>query len=185
MKPAQIPNAITITRMVVALPLLWLLAGEHFREALVLALIAGASDLLDGFLAKRYGWQSVLGGILDPIADKLLLMVCFVGLWWSEHLPTWLVATIFLRDLTVGLGAFAWWKWAGSIRPAPTGISKVTTLSQLVLVALVLAQLSGFDFAPTWIGPLMLATAAITVVSGLDYVIVYCLRAWRGQRGRP
>lgn len=185
MKRSQIPNAITIARMVVALPLLWLLAHELFREALALALLAGASDVVDGFLAKRYGWQSVLGGILDPIADKLLLSVCFFGLWWSEHLPTWLVATILLRDLTVGLGAFAWWRWSGSIRPAPTGISKVTTLSQLVLVALVLAQLSGFDFAPNWLGPLMLATAAVTVVSGLDYVVVYCLRAWRGQRGKP
>ena len=185
MKPAQIPNAITIARMVVALPLLWLLAQEQFEQALVLALVAGASDVLDGFLAKRFGWQSVLGGILDPIADKLLLSVCFFGLWWSEHLPTWLVATILLRDLTVGLGAFAWWRWSGSIKPAPTGISKVTTLSQLVLVALMLAHLSGLDLAPHWLEPLMLATAAVTVVSGLDYVIVYSLRAWRGQRGKP
>jgi cardiolipin synthase len=185
MKRSQIPNAITIARMVMALPLLWLLAQERFREALALALLAGTSDVVDGFLAKRYGWQSVLGGILDPIADKLMLSVCFFGLWWSQHLPTWLVATILLRDLAVGLGAFAWWRWAGSIRPAPTGISKVTTLTQLVLVALVLAQLSGFELVPNWLQPLMLATAAVTVVSGLDYVIVYSLRAWRGQRGRP
>ena len=183
MKPSQIPNAITIARMVVALPLLWLLTHEQFPQALVLALLAGMSDVVDGFLAKRYGWQSVLGGILDPIADKLLLSVCLFGLWWSEHLPTWLVATILLRDLTVGIGAFAWWRWSGAIRPAPTGISKVTTLSQLLLVALVLAHLSGFDLAPSWLAPLMLATAAVTVVSGLHYVVDYSLRAWRGQRG--
>lgn len=185
MNRTQIPNAITIARMVMALPLLWLLAQERFQAALALALVAGMSDVADGFLAKRNGWQSVLGGILDPIADKLLLSTCFFGLWWSEHLPTWLVATILIRDLSVGIGAYAWWRWAGKIRPAPTGISKVTTLSQLVLVALVLAQLSGFELAPNWLEPLMLATAAVTVVSGLDYVIVYSLRAWRGQRGKP
>jgi phosphatidylglycerophosphate synthase len=78
MKRSQIPNAITIARMVMALPLLWLLAQERFREALALALLAGTSDVVDGFLAKRYGWQSVLGGILDPIADKLMLSVCFL-----------------------------------------------------------------------------------------------------------
>ena len=75
MTPSQIPNAITVVRMVVAFPLLWLLVQERFSGAFLLALIAGASDAVDGYLAKRYSWQSVLGGILDPIADKLLLTV--------------------------------------------------------------------------------------------------------------
>ena len=179
MTPAQIPNAITVARMVMALPLLWLLMNDHFPQALALALLAGFSDLLDGFLAKRYGWQSVLGGILDPIADKLLLSVCFFGLWWSDHLPTWLVAVVLARDLVIGVGAYAWWRITGSIEPAPTGVSKVTTLTQLVLVAMELAHLAGWDFAPGWLEPLMLATAAVTVVSGVDYIVVYGLRAWR------
>ena len=92
MTRAQLPNALTVSRMVMALPLLWLLASARWQAALVLALVAGATDVLDGFLAKRYGWQSVLGGILDPIADKLLLSVCFLGLWSSGQLPTWIVA---------------------------------------------------------------------------------------------
>ena len=183
MTPAQIPNAITIARMVMALPLLWLLAEERFTQALWLALVAGASDALDGFLAKRYGWQSVLGGILDPIADKLLLSVCFFGLWWSAHLPTWLVAIVLVRDLVIVAGAFAWWRLTGSIKAAPTGISKLTTLMQLVLVAMVLAHLAGLDIAPGWVQPLMLATAGVTLVSGLDYVLVYGKRAWRAKRG--
>ena len=116
------------------MPLLWLLMHEHYAQAFWLALVAGASDALDGFLAKRFGWQSVLGGILDPIADKLLLSVCFFGLWWSGHLPTWLVALVLGRDLVILLGAFAWWRLLGSFKPAPSGISKCTTLTQLVLV---------------------------------------------------
>lgn len=183
MTPAQIPNAITIARMVVAFPLLWLLKEERFTEALWLAVVAGASDALDGFLAKRYGWQSVLGGILDPIADKLLLSVCFLGLWWSGHLPTWLLVIVLVRDLVIGAGAFAWWRLSGSIKPAPTGISKVTTLMQLLLVAMVLARLAGLDIPPAWVQPWMLATAGVTVVSGLDYVLVYGRRAWRDKRG--
>lgn len=183
MTPAQIPNAITIARMVMALPLLWLLAEERFTHALWLALVAGASDVVDGFLAKRYGWQSVLGGILDPIADKLLLSVCFFGLWWSGHLPSWLVAIVLVRDLVIVVGAFAWWRLSGSITPAPTGISKLTTLMQLVLVAMVMAHLAGLDIAPDWVQPLMLGTAGVTLVSGLDYVLVYGTRAWRAKRG--
>jgi cardiolipin synthase len=183
MNRAQLPNAITILRMVLAVPLLWLLARAHYQAALVLALVAGATDLLDGFLAKRYGWQSVLGGILDPIADKLLLSVCFLGLWSSQQLPTWLVAVVIGRDLVVGLGAFAFWRVTGALQPAPTGMSKAATLSQLVLVALVLAHLAGVDLLQAWVQPLMLATAAATVVSGLDYVLRYTLRAWR-DRGK-
>ncbi len=184
MTPSQIPNAITVARMVVAFPLLWLLIEERFPQALLVALVAGASDAVDGYLAKRYSWQSVLGGILDPIADKLLLSVCFFGLWWGGHLPTWLVAVILTRDLVVGIGAIAWWRVNGSIKPSPTGISKLTTLVQLILVALVMAQLAGLDISPGWMQPLMLACAGVTVVSGVDYVVVYSLRALRARRGK-
>ena len=83
MNLSWIPNAITIARMVMALPLLWLLVNGHYPQAFWLALVAGASDALDGLLAQRFGWRSALGGLLDPIADKLLMSVCFLGLWWS------------------------------------------------------------------------------------------------------
>ncbi|MEO8160212.1 MAG: CDP-alcohol phosphatidyltransferase family protein [Arenimonas sp.] len=174
-----IPNAVTLARVLASLPLLWLLMRGHYAPAFWLALVAGASDALDGLIAKRFGWRSVLGGILDPIADKLLLSVGFFGLWWSQHLPTWLIAVVLGRDLVILLGALAWWRLMGAIQPEPSGISKVTTLSQLLLVGLVLAHLAGYDFAPTWHAPLMLATAGVTVVSGLDYVVRYGVRAWR------
>jgi cardiolipin synthase len=183
MNPAWIPNAITVLRMVMALPLLWLLMNSHYPQAFWLALLAGSTDAVDGFLAKRYGWQSLLGGILDPIADKLLLGVCLFGLWWSQNLPTWLVAVVLGRDLVILFGAMAWWRLNGSLEPAPSGISKVTTLVQIVLVALVLAHLAGLDLAQAWVPPLMLATAAVTLVSGGDYVVRYGLRALRLSRG--
>lgn len=180
----QIPNAITVARMVMAVPLLWLLAEGFYREAFWLALVAGASDALDGFIAKRFGWRSVLGGILDPIADKLLLSVCFVGLWWSAHLPTWLVAVVLGRDLVILAGAWLWWRMVGAFKPDPSGISKVTTLAQIALIAMMLAHLAGMDIAPSWLPPLVLAVAAMTVVSGADYVFRYGLRAWRVHRSR-
>ena len=179
-----LPNAITVVRMVMALPMLWLLMNGHYPQAFWLALLAGLSDALDGFLAKQFGWRSVLGGILDPIADKLFLSVCFFGLWWSEHLPSWLVAVVLGRDLVILVGAYAWYRLVGSFKPAPSGISKMTTLAQLVLIALVLAHLASFDIAQAWVPPLMLATAAVTVVSGLDYVVRYGQRAWRFRKDK-
>ena len=177
MTPSQLPNAITIARMVMALPLLWLLMNAQYRPALGLAVLAGLSDALDGFLAKRNGWQSELGGLLDPIADKLLLNTGFFGLWWSGLLPGWLVAVVLLRDVVILVGARAWWRIEGRFRAEPSGLGKATTLAQLLLVALVLARPAGFPLFPDWIPPLALATAAITVVSGIDYVVRYARRA--------
>ena len=179
MTPRSIPNAITIARMVMALPLLWLLVTDQPRAALWLAVLAGLSDALDGFIAKRFGWTSVLGGVLDPLADKLLLSVCFFGLWWSKHLPTWLVSVVLVRDLVILAGAFAWWKLSGSLKPEPSGISKATTLTQLVLITLMLGYLAGFAVPYDWFPPLVLATAGVTLISGTDYVVRYGRRAWK------
>jgi cardiolipin synthase len=180
----DIPNAITIGRMVMALPLLWLLVEGEFRWALGLALVAGLSDGVDGFLAKRYGWQSELGGLLDPLADKLLLCACFLGLWLSEQLPTWLVAVVLGRDLVILAGARVWWSMHGRFRAEPSGISKATTLLQLVLVALVMAQPAGIHVLAGAIPPLVFATALVTVASGLDYIVRYGRKAWRQRGGR-
>lgn len=174
-----LPNAITLTRVLASLPLLWLLMREQYVPAFWLAVLAGASDALDGIIAKSFGWQSVLGGILDPIADKLLLSVCYFGLWWSGQLPTWLVAVVMGRDLVILVGALAWWRLIGAFRPDPSGISKVTTLAQLLLVGLVLGHLAGFDLVQAWVPPLVLATAGVTVASGADYVLRYGVRAWK------
>jgi cardiolipin synthase len=180
----SIPNAITVARLVMAPPLLWLLLGGHYLAALWLAMLAGLSDALDGFLARRFGWRSILGGILDPIADKLLMSVCFFGLWWTGNLPTWLVAVVLVRDLVILVGAFFWWRLKGAFEAAPSGISKMTTLVQITLIVLVLAHLAGTDLALSWLPPLLLATAAMTLASGVDYVVRYGLLAWHVYRSK-
>jgi len=180
---SQLPNAITLARVLASLPLLWLLMRGEYVPAFWLAIAAGASDALDGIIAKSFGWQSVLGGILDPIADKLLLSVCFLGLWWGQHLPTWLLVVALGRDAVILAGAWAWWRLKGRFTPEPSALSKSTTLAQLLLVGLMLANLAGHRLAPDWLQPMMLATAFITVASGVDYVLRYGSRAWR-ERGK-
>ena len=184
-----IPNAITITRMVMAFPLLWLLTNQRFVPALVLALLAGVSDALDGWLAKKYDWRTALGGILDPIADKLMLSACFVGLWLSYQVPGWLLALVLVRDALIVSGAFAWWRVIGTLKPAPSPLSKTNTAAQLLLVAVALVNAIRVDagMAPVplvLLQALVLATAVMTVVSGLDYFWRYGSRAIRAHRSK-
>lgn len=179
-----LPNAITIARMVMALPLFWLLATGSYAVAFWLALVAGLSDALDGYLAKRHDWRSELGGLLDPIADKLLLAACFLGLWWAGQLPRWLLVLVFGRDLVIGAGAFLYWRVVGPFKPSPSFISKMTTMMQIVLAVAVIAHLAILALPRNLLAGLMLATALLTMASGLDYVFRYGMRTRRALRSR-
>jgi cardiolipin synthase len=183
-----LPNAITVGRMVLALPLLWALATAQFVPAFWLAVVAGASDAVDGFLAKRFGWDSAAGGLLDPLADKLLLGACFFGLWWADHLPRWLVVLVLARDVVIVAGALVWWRTLGPFTASPTKLSKLNTVLQIVLVAAVLADAAFAGSLPVgagrvagplplvWLQALLLACAALTAASGVDYVVRYGAR---------
>ena len=174
-----IPNAITLARVLASLPLFWLLMEARYLPAFWLALAAGLSDAVDGIIAKRYGWQSVTGGLLDPIADKLLLSACFLGLWWSGQLPAWLVALVLGRDIVIVLGAFAWWRLIGPFKPEPSVFSKSTTFLQLLLVVMELANLAGYALAADWLPAIEAFTGLVTLVSGVDYVVRYGAQARR------
>lgn len=178
----HLPNAITGFRLAMAPLLLWLLWARHFDWALGVALVAGASDLVDGFLAKRFGWQSRLGSLLDPIADKLMLGLAMLGLWLVAMLPGWLVGLVLVRDLVIVAGALAWWRVGGPFDGQPTLLGKLCTLAQLGLVLLCLVELAG------WLLPLqarkegIIAVALLTFASGVDYVVRYGVRALQSNR---
>jgi cardiolipin synthase len=182
----QLPNTITVARMLMVPPLLWCLhTGDHVA-ALWIALTAGFSDALDGWLAKRYGWQTWLGGVLDPIADKLLLDASFVGLWLAAAVPGWLAALVVGRDVAIVSGALAYHFLIGTVAGRPTLLSKVTTVAQ---IAFVLALLVGLVWRPLPQDVLFAAiglVAALTFASGIDYVVRWGLRArnaWQARRG--
>lgn len=181
----QLPNAITLARIGMAWPLWRLLIAEDYRPALFLALIAGLSDALDGLLAKHFGWITRLGGLLDPVADKLLLAVGFLGLWWVGQMPGWLVALVLGRDVVILAGALAWQLLVGPLVAEPSRLSKATTAAQIGLVLLVLACLAlGFG-GPALIGAGAFVVAALTLASGIDYVWRWtgkARRRWRGEQ---
>lgn len=182
LKPRDIPNLITGLRILLVAPFLWLLLEERYGAALLLFIIAGISDALDGFLAKYYGWTSELGGLLDPIADKLLLMGAILALGWLNELPGWLVVLVILRDIMILGGAVAYHLLVERFQAAPLLISKLNTLMQLTLVCTIIIHY-GLISLPAWLlAGLIYFTALTTLWSGAAYIWRWGYRAWHHIR---
>lgn len=182
MNKRHIPNIISMFRVLLVLPVVWLLWQREYAMALLLFAIAGVSDALDGFLAKHYGWQSRLGSILDPLADKLLLVCCFLTLAWLELIPFWLLVVVIARDLVIVVGALIFHVLFGRYEMAPSLISKINTFFQIVFVIAVVLFNSELWPAPwiaEYLGYVVLAT---TLVSGADYIWVWGRRALEVRR---
>lgn len=176
-KRSDIPNAICMLRIVMVAPTVWALLEGRFAMALALVFAAGFSDGLDGYLAKRFNWRTRLGGILDPMADKLLLVSLFLTLAWLGFIPAWLAAVVIGRDLVIVAGGLSYNFLIGPVQPEPSRVSKLNTLAQLLCVVGVLVQRAfawPLDPAVTLTGAAVLVTC---VVSGLDYVVRWTIKA--------
>lgn len=178
MKARNIPNIITVLRILLVIPIMVLLVRQEYLTVLVLFAVAGLSDGIDGFLARRYGWRTALGAILDPLADKFMLVGVYVILGWSGLIPFWLMLLVVLRDAIIIGGAFAYRRLCGEISMEPTLISKLNTLLQISLGLLVIIGAVGWSL-PALAGTVMISLVVVsTVWSGADYV-------WHwGQRAR-
>ena len=130
----QIPNIITVIRILSIAPICWLLWQEAYEWALTLLVLAGLSDALDGFLARRYGWLTRLGAMLDPVADKLFVVAVFIVFGLKGDLPWWLIALVMGRDVVIVLGAIAYRLFTGRLDMRPLIISKVNTGLQIFSV---------------------------------------------------
>ena len=174
-----LPNAICVLRILLVVPLLGALLAEHYATALVLLIVAGLSDGLDGFLAKTFQWQTRLGSLLDPAADKLLLVSTFVALSYLRVLPVAVTAIVVGRDALIVLGALAYQFLIEPVQGEPSAISKLNTACQLTLVFFAVTN-AGFDWPPR-ISLLLLGAAVVftSLVSGLNYVLRWSKRAWR------
>jgi cardiolipin synthase (CMP-forming) len=175
----DIPNIISLLRLLAVIPIVFLLLEHRYGWALVLFAAAGISDGLDGFLAKRFGWRSRLGGILDPLADKVLLVACFLVLGTLSLIPVWLVVAAVFRDLLITGGALLYNYRVEELEAAPIVASKVNTVLQILLVVLVMAD-AGPVPLPDWlISFLVWACLGTVLVSGAQYVWI-----WGGKARR-
>lgn len=179
-----LPNAICVFRIVLVAPVVLCLLRGQYALALALIAVAGASDAADGFLAKTFDWRTRLGGLLDPIADKLLLMAVFVTLTWLGHVPIGLAAIVVLRDLVIMGGALAYWLLIGPVEGRPSAISKLNTAFQLGFVLFTLTR-AAFDW-PAMISVTLLGAAVVftSLTSGMSYVLEWGRLAWRRGRAR-
>ncbi|HET7843964.1 MAG TPA: CDP-alcohol phosphatidyltransferase family protein [Xanthomonadales bacterium] len=183
MRLSWIPNAITVARLLMSAPLAWAILRDDPRFALALAVVAGTSDALDGLLARRFGWRSRLGGLLDPVADKLMLLACYVSLVAIGGAPAWLVWLVLGRDLVIVAGAVAYHNFIGRLDAEPSRISKLTTFLQIALAVALLAERLPSVAMPPWLhAALVWSTAAATLASGLHYVVVWTAKARRATR---
>lgn len=176
-RAAQIPNLICVLRMVLVWPIVDALVTGRYVTALVLVAIAGISDGLDGYLAKRFNWRSRLGGLLDPLADKLLLVSTFLTLTYLALVPLWLAAVVIVRDIVIVSGGLIYQAVVAPVHPEPSRASKLNTSAQLFFVCAVIAN-RGFGMPPAEIlipsGALVLVTS---IISGLDYVVRWTAKA--------
>jgi len=175
----HLPNLLSILRMLLTVPLAWWIMDGRFEAAVILALVAGITDALDGFLAKRYGWVTWVGGILDPLADKLLLIASFATLALSGVLPMWLAYLVIGRDVVIVAGAVIYHYFIGRVTAEPTRLSKLTTCIQIAFVLAILLHLSHWVEWPLWFNTAMLwLLIAATAASGVDYVLRWTNKAW-------
>ena len=179
----QIPNVISTIRILLVAPIAAALVFHRLAFATVLFGAAALSDVADGWLAKRYGWQSELGAVLDPVADKLLLATVFITLGWLKLVPLWLMTAAVARDAIIVLGAMLYRYCIGSLDVRPSGASKLNTLCQ---AAYIMAVVGKEEFSvPASAVMVQGAVVFVTVVvSGMDYVLTYGRRAMSLARTR-
>lgn len=168
-----IPNYITIFRFILVPFIVMALLSGYVGAALIGFVIAGVSDGIDGFIARRYNQGSELGAYLDPIADKLLLVSLFVVLGFVKELPVWLVVIVVSRDIFI-IGAVLLGAVIGKpLEMHPLLVSKANTAFQIVLVAVTLADIA-FDFSLTGSRMVLVwIVALLTAASATAYLITW------------
>jgi cardiolipin synthase len=168
----NLANALTLLRLLCALPLPALIVWGWSWTALGVFVFAALTDVADGYIAKRFNGCSPLGAVLDPMADKLLLGLSFLALLVVGAVAPWLVALILARDLLLALGTLVLRRRVRDFRIEPLVIGKLCTFTQLAYVGVVLAAMAGLAGLADWLTFLELATATVTLGSSAVYLAV-------------
>ncbi|HEY7296957.1 MAG TPA: CDP-alcohol phosphatidyltransferase family protein [Xanthobacteraceae bacterium] len=169
----SIPNLITLARILLVPVIVWAIASNEMQVAFGLFIAGGVSDLVDGFLAKRFRMATELGAYLDPLADKAMLVSIYVALGIVQAIPRWLVILVVWRDIMIVTAVILSWLVDKPVKLKPLAISKVNTLAQVLLAAFVLARLGVGLHLEATIEALTALVAALTLLSLAFYVIAW------------
>ena len=165
----NLPNLLSLLRIFMVAPFLIAVIYDRHGLALAIFVLAGFTDFLDGYLARRLDQKSVLGTFLDPLGDKLLGTVAFIALSVQGLLPAWLAVIVVAKDVYVALGAGIL-HYSGNLSVAlPSFWGKFATLLQIVTVALVLLSTCA-AITPVLLNLLFIVTALVTTIACIHYI---------------
>ena len=169
----NLPNFITLGRVIAVPFVFWLLLSGEAKAAFLLFVAAGVSDAVDGYLAKRFHWQTALGAYMDPLADKLLIVSIYIALGARDQIPLWLVIAVVSRDVAILAAVMLSWLMDHPVIIKPLLVSKLNTGAQLIFASVVLAD-EGYGLG---LDKLRIVLAVITAVLTVASLAAY-LRAW-------
>ncbi len=176
-----IPNVISICRILLIAPIIALFVNNEFGWALALFVIAGLSDGVDGYIAKKYHWDTRLGAFLDPAGDKLLVAWSFGVLAYLGHIPVWLAVVVIGRDVIIVTGSFLYHYLVRRLEGNPSAVSKLNTGLEFAFLIFVMAR-AGFGWPDDVVVTVVGAAVLVTVVlSGYDYVSYWIRSAGEAQ----
>jgi len=173
-----IPNTITCLRALLVWPFVAFLLSGEYRMAFYTLLIASVSDGVDGYLARKFQWTSVFGSIADPLADKLLLVSSFILLAALGKIPLWVMGLIIARDIFIVTGAGIFYFFYQRIHIQPTIISKINTVSQLILVFLLLTQIAFYAIPNGILLTIIIVVILTTLWSFINYLCIWSKRIY-------
>jgi cardiolipin synthase len=169
--PVNLANLVTVGRLLMVAPLIWLIVTERLHAAFWLFLAAAASDAVDGFIAKNFNARTNLGSYLDPLADKVLLNGIYLALAMGGWLPAWLAALVIGRDLLIVCGVVMIRRRHPTFQPRPLLIGKINTLAQILLAACVLAHIDSWIDLSLVVQGLVVMVTLTTVASSGGYAV--------------
>lgn len=177
-----IPNLITLMRLLLVVPVAVAILSNEYLLTLILFAVASVSDGVDGYLARRFDWTSRFGAILDPVADKLMLIVAFLLLTHIGNFPIWLAAVVIARDLIIVAGAAVYHILFGEYEFTPSLLGKLSTSLQFTLVLLNLLDLALFELNDSLLVGGIWAVFLVSSVSGADYCLTWSRKALAASR---
>ncbi len=171
----SLPNLITIARILSVPLIVWAITSGHMLPAFILFLAAGVSDAVDGFLAKRFNMKTELGALLDPLADKALIVSIYVALSFSDALPRWVVILVVSRDILI-VGGFLVAMLIDRPMPVrPHPVSKANTLAQILLAGTVLGSF-GLNVSAGWLLPTLIILVTILTLLSIGFYVAEWIR---------
>jgi cardiolipin synthase len=184
MSALNLPNFLTTLRVLAAPLLAYSLLRGHFGWAFHLFVLAAVTDALDGWIARHFNLMTHYGAVMDPLADKLITLVCVILLTWLGMVPLWLTLAMVVRDTVIVSGAFAYHRLYGEVEIRPTWLGKLHTALAFTLFAGVLANAANIVDVSDWLDGCSLLVLATTLGSLVQYVVLWGRKAARESARR-